>query len=113
MKTDEKSTVTLTGKNFQREVLESSRPVLVDFWAGWCGPCIAMAPAIEELAEEFGVRAVVGKLEVDDNSELAAGFGIQSIPTLLFFKDGEVVDRAIGLVSKEHLADKLAALVAA
>ena len=105
--------LTLTEKNFHKEVLDSSRPVLVDFWAGWCRPCHAVAPAIEELAEDFSGTAKVGKVDVGDQQALAQSFHIHSIPTLLFFRNGEVVDRAIGVVPKEELAGKLADLIKA
>ena len=101
--------LTLTEKNFHKEVLDSSRPVLVDFWAGWCRPCHAVAPAIEELAEDFNGTAKVGKVDVEDQQALAQSFHIRSIPTLLFFRNGEVVDRAFGAVSKAVLAGKLEA----
>ncbi len=103
--------ITLTENNFENEVIQNSQPVLVDFWAGWCGPCHAITPAIEELAAEFGGRAKVGKLNVDDAAGVAAKYGIRSIPTLLFFKDGRIVDRVIGVVPKQELADKLNALI--
>ena len=104
--------ITLTEENFQGEVLESTKPVLVDFWATWCGPCQAIAPLIEEVAADFQGRAKVGKLDVDDHSSFAMRYGIRGIPTLLFFKDGEVVDQLVGVVSKQLIADKLNALVA-
>jgi len=104
--------ITLTEENFQGEVLESTKPVLVDFWATWCGPCQAIAPLIEEVAADFQGRAKVGKLDVDDNSNLAMQYSVRGIPTLLFFKDGEVVDQLVGVVSKQLIADKLNALVA-
>ncbi len=100
-----------TEENFEREVLENSEPVLVDFWADWCQPCHAIAPAIEALASEFESSATVGKLNVEENSTLAERFAIHSIPSLLFFEDGKEVDRVTGVVSKEVLAEKLAALV--
>ncbi len=105
--------LTLTEANFKSEVLESSKPVLVDFWATWCGPCHAMAPVVEELAAEFEGSATIAKVDVDDQQALAASFGIQAIPTLLFFHNGEVVDQAIGAVAKKVLAEKLGALLPA
>lgn len=103
--------VTLTGDNFKGEVLKSTEPVLVDFWADWCGPCHRIAPIIEEMAAQFEGRAKVGKLNVDDNAPIAAQYRIRSIPTLLFFKDGQVVDQVIGVVPKKMLADKLDVLL--
>jgi thioredoxin 1 len=103
--------VTLTEGSFHREVLQSTEPVLVDFWADWCGPCHRIAPTIEELATEFAGRAKVGKLNVDQHTPVAAQFGIRSIPTLLFFKDGQIVDQVIGAAPKRVLADKLDALL--
>ena len=101
----------LTDENFQREVLESREPVLVDFWAEWCAPCRSIAPAIEELAAEFEGQAKVGKLDIDSNMHVPEQFGIRSIPALFLFKDGEVVDRVAGVVPKKVLAEKLDALV--
>jgi thioredoxin 1 len=103
--------VTLTDSNFKDEVLQSDQPVLVDFWAAWCGPCRMIAPIIEELASEFEGRAKIAKLDVDHNPRVAMQFGVRSIPTLLFFKDGQVVDQLIGASSKRVLADKLGSLV--
>ncbi len=106
--------VTLTDENFQEEVLNADVPVLVDFWAVWCGPCRVIAPVIEQLAEEFEGRAKIAKLDVDHNPQTAMAFGIRSIPTLLFFKDGQVVDQMIGgsPSMKRALAAKLEALAA-
>ncbi len=105
--------LTLTEANFESEVLESSKPVLVDFWATWCGPCHAMAPVVEELAADFEGSAKIAKVDVDDQQALAASFGIQAIPALLFFQNGEVVDQAIGAVPKKVLVEKLGALLPA
>ena len=110
MNTDKKY-VKLNEENFEREVLESSEPVLVDFWADWCQPCHAIAPAIEALASELEGSAKVGKLDVEEIPALAERFAIHSIPSLLFFKDGKEVDRVTGVVSKEVLAEKLTVLV--
>ncbi len=102
--------VTLTDANFQDEVLNSDQPVLVDFWAAWCGPCRAIAPTIEELASDYEGKAKIAKMDVDNNQQIPMQFGIRSIPTLLFFKDGRIVDQAIGVVQKRELAAKLDAL---
>lgn len=100
----------LTDSNFQDEVLNSDQPVLVDFWAAWCGPCRAIAPAIEQLADDFDGRAKVGKVDVDQNQQTAMQYNVRSIPTLLFFKDGEVVDQLVGAAPKKVLAQKLESL---
>jgi thioredoxin 1 len=102
--------VVLTDSNFKEEVINSDVPVLVDFWAAWCGPCRMIAPIIEDLAAEFQGRAKVAKLDVDQNPQTAMQFGVRSIPTLLFFKDGAVVDQLIGASSRRVLNDKLEAL---
>jgi len=103
--------VTLTEKNFHHQVLESSKPVLVDFWASWCGPCHMIAPAIEELASDYDGQASVGKVNVDEQPGIAARYGIRSIPSLLFFQDGKVVDQVVGAVPKKALAEKLSRLI--
>ncbi len=100
-------TLTLTQENFEREVLEAKQPVLVDFGADWCAPCRAMGPVVDQLAAEFEARAIVGKVDVDDQEALARRFGIGSIPSLLFFKDGEIAERVVGVVSRARLAEKL------
>jgi len=102
-----KNTTELTDDNFEQEVLKSDVPVLVDFWAEWCAPCRAIAPAVEEIAEEYQGKAKVGKLDVDNNPKVAVEYGIRSIPTLLVFKDGEIADQIIGAVPKAQLVAKL------
>ncbi|KKM09238.1 thioredoxin [Clostridiales bacterium PH28_bin88] len=94
---------TLTDANFDAEVLQSGKPVLVDFWAVWCGPCKMIAPLVEELAEEYAGKVKIGKLNVDESGETPGRYGIMSIPTLLLFKNGEVVNRLVGYQPKEHL----------
>lgn len=101
------NTVELTDDNFESEVIHSDVPVLVDFWADWCAPCRAIAPAVAELAEQYQGKAKVGKLDVDNNQQVAMQYGIRSIPTLLIFKNGEVADQIIGAVPKAQLEDKL------
>ena len=96
-----------TDKNFEAEVLKSDKPVLVDFWAVWCGPCQMMEPIIEELAEEVKDKYKVGKMNVDENRETAAKFGIMSIPTLIIFKDGKAVKQLVGVQAKENLKEEL------
>ncbi|MEX2117044.1 MAG: thioredoxin [Bacteroidota bacterium] len=99
--------VTLTDDNFQSEVLNSDKPVLVDFWAEWCGPCRMVAPIVEEMATEYSGSLKVGKVDVDANQKVSMQFGVRSIPTLLIFKNGKVVDQIIGAVPKRALADKV------
>jgi thioredoxin 1 len=101
--------VEITDSNFEQLVKNSDKPVLVDFWAAWCGPCLAIAPAIEELAKEYEGKAVVGKVDVDNNPMVASAFGVRNIPTILFFKDGKVVDKQVGAVPKSMLSKKLEA----
>jgi thioredoxin 1 len=93
--------------NFDELVMSSDKPVLVDFWAEWCGPCRMVGPIVEELAGEYDGKAVIGKVNVDENQEVAAKFGIRNIPTLLVFKNGEIVDKQVGVASKNALAAKL------
>ena len=99
--------VEVHGNNFQQEVLESSIPVLVDFWASWCMPCRMLAPTIEKLAEENQGKLKVCKLNTDENQNISAQYGIQGIPTLIIFKEGKEVDRTVGVMSKEKLQEKL------
>ena len=102
-----KPTIEINETNFESEVLKSATPVLVDFWAEWCGPCKMLAPVLDEIAGEQAGRAKVAKVNVDTNPGLAARFGIQSIPTLLYFAGGEVRDKTIGVMGKRVIASKL------
>lgn len=101
----------ITDSNFQAEVAQSPMPVLVDFWAPWCGPCRAVSPIVEELAKEYTGKVKVGKLNVDENQDTAGQFGVMSIPTLLFFKNGKPVDSIVGVKSKEDIRHKMEALL--
>ncbi len=105
--------ITATEENFQKEVIESSQPVLVDFWAEWCGPCKMIAPTIEELAADFEGKAKIAKVNVDDQPNLAGQYSVRSIPTLLFFRDGKVAEQVVGAAAKETLTEKLNVLVEA
>ena len=97
----------ITDKSFEDVVLKSDKPVMVDFWAAWCGPCRMVGPIIEELSADFEGRAVVGKLDVDTNQEFAAKYGVRNIPTVLVFKDGEVVGKQVGVAPKSTYAQAL------
>ena len=96
--------VTLTDENFAKEVLQSSTPVLVDFWAEWCGPCKMIAPILDELAQEYDGKVRIGKENIDDHQALAGQYNVRAIPTLLLFKQGQVADQIVGLRSKRDLA---------
>ncbi len=104
-------TIEVTESNFEELVLKSDKPVLLDFWAEWCGPCRVIAPYVKEISEEFEGKAVVGKVDVDSNPGISAKYGIRNIPTILFIKDGEVADKQVGAVPKKNLAEKLNALL--
>ena len=95
--------VTLTVDNFSQEVLKSTTPVVVDFWAEWCGPCKMIAPVLDELATEYDGKVKIGKVNIDEHQQLAINYGINSIPTLLFFKNGQVADQVVGMRSKRDL----------
>jgi thioredoxin len=99
--------ITLTDDNFENEVIKSDKPVLIDFWAVWCGPCKIIAPVVEELASEYEGKIKVGKLDVDENQQSSIKYGVRSIPTLLIFKDGKVKDTIIGAVPKSQIVQKL------
>jgi len=98
--------IEITDANFE-EIIKSEQPILVDFWAEWCGPCKMIGPVVEELAGDYEGKAVIGKVDVDSNPGVAQAFGIRSIPTLLFFKGGEIVDKQVGAVPKSVLSQKL------
>ena len=99
--------VELTDSNFQELVLNSDKPVLVDFWAAWCGPCRMLGPIIEELHDDFQGKVIVGKVDVDNNQQVSMDYGIRNIPTVLIFKNGEVVDKFVGVAPKASIAEKL------
>ena len=100
----------LTDQNFDEVVLHSDKPVIVDFWAEWCGPCRMVGPMVEEIGNDYTEKAVVGKLDVDSNPNVTKKYGIRNIPTVLFFKNGEVADKQVGAVPKSNLVNKLEAL---
>jgi len=101
------ATLDLTDQSFKKEVLESDIPVLVDFWATWCGPCKMIAPVIDELAKEFAGKIKIGKVNVDENSQVATRYGVMSIPTLIFFKNGKVNEQVVGALNKAGLKKKI------
>ena len=105
------SEIEFTDSNFETEVIKSNTPVLVDFWAPWCGPCKIIAPIVEEISSEYGGRLKVGKVNTDDNQKVASDYGVMSIPTLMIFKDGQVVERIIGAQPKEALKTKIDAVI--
>jgi thioredoxin 1 len=102
----------VTDSTFEQQVLQAKQPVLVDFWAVWCGPCKAIAPIVEELASDYEGKLKVMKLDVDDNPRTAMAYGVQSIPTLLVFKDGKPAERIVGAVPKKVIVDKLQSVMA-
>jgi thioredoxin 1 len=104
-------TIEITDTNFDELVLKSDKPVLLDFWAEWCGPCRVIAPYVKEIGTEFEGRAIVGKVDVDANPGISQKFGIRNIPTILFIKNGEVADKQVGAVPKNNLVEKLKALL--
>ncbi len=100
-------TIELTDSNFEEKALQEDKPVMIDFWAEWCGPCKMVGPVVEEIAKDFDGKAVVGKVDVDSNPEISSKYGIRNIPTILFLKNGEVVDKSVGAVPKNVLKEKL------
>ena len=103
--------IEVTDANFEETVIKAGKPALVDFWAEWCGPCRMIGPIVNELSEEYGEKIVVAKMDVDSNPMTPGKFGIRNIPTILFFKDGEVADKQVGVVPKSALAQKIDALL--
>ena len=107
---DNSATLTIDENNFESEVTKSDKPVLVDFWAEWCGPCKMIAPVLDEIAKEKGNAVKVAKVNIDDNQSLSFRFNVRAIPTLLFFKNGQVVDQVTGMTSKKDLLGRLEAI---
>ena len=105
------NTMEFNENSFENDVIKSDKPVLVDFWAEWCGPCKMLTPVIDELAEEYSGKAVIGKVNVDSNPTIASEYGIRSIPSLLFFKEGKVQNQIMGAVSKADIAEALNKLI--
>jgi len=101
------ATLAFTEQSFKKEVLESDMPVLVDFWATWCGPCKMIAPVIDELAKEYAGKIKIGKVNVDENSQIATRYGVMSIPTLIFFKNGKIAEQVVGALNKAGLKKKI------
>ncbi|HOD66720.1 MAG TPA: thioredoxin [candidate division Zixibacteria bacterium] len=104
--------ITVTDDSFEQEVIQADKPVIVDFWATWCGPCKMIAPILEEVAREYADRVKVAKIDVDSNTEVARKFGIMSIPSLIFFKNGEELDRVVGAIPKSQLTQRLEKVLA-
>ena len=101
----------ITDSNFEETVLKTVKPVMVDFWAAWCGPCRMVGPIIDELSEEYEGKAIIGKVDIDSNQQYVAQFGVRNIPTVLVFKDGELVDRKVGVSSKNDYAQAIDKLI--
>jgi thioredoxin 1 len=103
--------VEITDANYTEIAMNSDKPVMIDFWAEWCGPCRMVTPIVEEMSLDYEGKAIIGKVNVDDNQEISAKFGIRNIPTIIFLKGGQVVDKSVGAVPKNVLTDKLEALL--
>lgn len=104
-------TIEVTDASFEEQVLKSDKPVIIDFWAEWCGPCKVLSPRVKKIGDEYGDQVVVAEMDVDSNPEVPAKYGIRNIPTLLFIKDGEVKDKQVGVTSKNNLVKKLQSLL--
>lgn len=104
-------TVEVNDSNFEKIVLKSDKPVIIDFWAEWCGPCRMVSPIVEEISEDFKGKVIVAKVDVDSNPGISSKFGIRNIPTIMFFKDGKMVDKQVGAVPKSNLVSKLEPLL--